>query len=164
MRYSVRINLADFIDTEDEPFILQYIKNICDELKVELFLKLWYEKDEIESDRVVAFVKRNETVLAEIGTNIHAGRGEGWQDKSWFNICRRTACADEKNYRHYYEYDSHDEILTALVEFRNTVYMSQRLSKDGGRPRPPFIKKPEPYKITIKKVARPNASDEHLQK
>ena len=120
IRYSVRIKLTDFIGTEFEEKIVTYIAEVARETGKRIFLKLWYKNDELTQSQVSDFVKKYETVLEDIGTNIHVGDVEPWQQKSWFNIKRRGE-STQMQYRHEYIYVDVDGIFLGLHVFKKMV-------------------------------------------
>lgn len=132
IRYSVRIKLTDFIGTEVEDEIVTYIADVARETGKRIFLKLWYKNGELTQSQVADFVKKYETILTDIGTNIHVGDIEPWQQKSWFNIKRRGE-STQMEYRHEHIYVDVDGIFLGLHVFKKMVIGVEKPPK----PQPP---------------------------
>ena len=153
IRYSVRINLTDFISTPEEPQIIEAVHAIGVETGKKVFLKLWYRKDELTQEQVLDFVKRYETILEDIGTNIHAGEHETWTQKSWFNM-RKRGTTTSTDYRHECTYGDPSGILRALNVFHTMVTKMGDINTVSGVP---SHKKENGghsngYRVTIKRV------------
>jgi len=154
IRYSVRIKLTDFINSPYEEQIIATICSIGEETGKRVFLKLWYLKDEIDQSQIMAFIKKYEDLLEDIGTNIHMGEHESWTQKSWFNI-RRKGTPSPIDYRHECYYNNAYGILEALSVFRvmllkmddiRAVQSTQPQKKESNG-------KQNGYRVTIKRVS-----------
>ena len=152
LRYSVRIKLTDFIGTHQEEQIIATVYEIGKETNQRIFLKLWYLENELKPEDVIAFVKKYEKMLEDIGTNVHMGEHETWTQKSWFNI-RKHGTTTSIDYRHECMYSNAFGILEALSIFRN---MMMKMNST-------IVQTPQPhkkengghqtgYRVTIKKV------------
>ena len=154
IRYSVRINLADFIASEYENEIVRKVLRIAMETRGHIFLKLWYNKDVVSQEQLVNFLNRHEQLLIEVGTNIHAGEHETWTQKSWFNI-RKKGTPSYADYRHEVLYDTTEDIIKCLEKFQSTVMCMDDVKVPQNSP----MKKELPpqqhngYRVTIKRVS-----------
>ena len=107
--YSIRINLEDFIgDGEQEKLILENLR-FCKKLVGKLFTTI-FKHNNLDEKEIKEFVKRNQEMLFELGTEITS------EDKfAWFII---DGCEIKKiNWR----YKWNGAILEGLVEYKKLV-------------------------------------------
>jgi hypothetical protein len=158
IRYTCRIKLTDFIETDFEIDVIDVAKMVSDTTRSSIFLKLWYEKDELTQNQILSFVKRYEPSLEAIGTNIHAGGYENWGMKSWFDI-RSAHQKKYRDYRHYFVYERPSDIVVGLIMFKNLVIQSENMTPQKVSLQP-YIKKENPkstdgkYKVTVRTIKK----------
>jgi hypothetical protein len=152
MRYSVRIKLTDFINTEYEDAIIKFIRQVGDGCGKRIFLKLWYVEKDLSKQNIIDFVKKHEIDLEEIGTNIHAGEHEVWTQRSWFNI-RKRGETSLTEYRHEYYYTEPSGILDGLKIFWTMVSKLNDFTFGVVQPKHETINRnPRGYRVVIKKM------------
>ncbi|MBC8427906.1 MAG: hypothetical protein H8D94_00385 [Candidatus Pelagibacter sp.] len=107
--YSIRIKLEDFIgDIEQEKLILENLR-FCKNVVGKLFTTI-FKHNNLNEKEIKEFVKRNQTMLFDLGIEITS------EDKfSWFTI------DDNKIKKINWRYKWDGSILEGLVEYKKLV-------------------------------------------
>ena len=126
-RFSMRIHLADIIDTETEKILMTVLADYRDKFEVPVLLKFWYRRGEVTEKAASAFFKRYGRLLAFYGAKIYCTdsikRYNG--DKAWLNVVERKEYEKIKpnsvSYRFSYVYDDETVIWGCVDSFLNLV-------------------------------------------
>lgn len=121
LRMSLRIKLTEFIDTEYEAEIVELINTYYSKLKYPFKLKLWYEKEELDQEKVIQFIKRWEPSWEDkYKTIFKSNSSQGIDDLTWFNIVPRLDATTA--YKYTFEYIQKDGDIQSLIRGINEFY------------------------------------------
>ena len=116
MKVNVRMNLFHFLNKP-------YEKEVTDKLSVisadsiVFYLRLWYEDGTISTKDLKEFLLKYESSL-HFKTNIRVGNNLKPGDFVWFNIVDNDNVGKLDRVRFEYIYNSEEQILKGLDEFR----------------------------------------------
>ncbi len=128
------MNLADIL--KNEKVIMEKLNEIHKN-SVHFFLKLWYEEDSLELEKIKKFAMDNENKL-HFKTSIKPNRSLESNDFIWFDIINAKYGGETNRIRFEHTYNSVDEILNCLEEF-------QRCAKFCTSEKPPKRQKRNDY-------------------
>lgn len=116
-KYSVRIKLTDFINTDIEEDILYFIKLIHNK-DITFDTVLWYYEFDITSREIDIFNKKYACDIESM--NIRVFKME-YEFPVWYDIVNVTDDETLKKHKFKSIYYKKDEILSCLVEFSNII-------------------------------------------
>jgi len=114
-KVSLRMKLSEFINTDYEPLIMEYIDE-CHNRKP-FFLNFWCNEGEIDVDTISRFADEHKSKL-HIRTVIKSTPVLGPNEFVWYDIIKKeddTQMGDRRRFIHNYE--SPDDLISALKSF-----------------------------------------------
>ena len=115
----VRMKLSDFMNTDNETEIMEMINKTHADLRITIFLHLWYENDEIDAIDLKDFLLRWEDKLhfrTKVNTTSKVSPGEF----IFYDIVPKGN-NDNKKYRFSYEYTGTLGIVSGLKQLYDWV-------------------------------------------
>jgi len=108
-----------------------------DNVSRQIFFVLWYPKNDIPSADIAKFVKTNQELLTNIGTQIKVGPAQSIMDSIWFDIIKRENLdSADSFYRFRYVYKKSDEgVIKGLENFEKVLKFtmsSKRKKRSSG--------------------------------
>ena len=122
-KYSIGLNLASFIDTEDESTIMETFNMIKNQLPESITIKLWYTEGEVKSSKLGRFMKEWGDLLAEYGSQMYCLTDKNNRSyNAWFNVLTRDEAKKIINVgRFQYYCEDNQKIWMGIFSFLKVV-------------------------------------------
>jgi len=111
----LRMNLADFINTDYEETVIDKIENAYKD-SIKFYLRLWYTDGELKATDLKKFLIKYESRL-HFKTTIKVGNQLKENDFIWFDIINKKDVINHNGVRFQYTYSRGEELIKGLDEF-----------------------------------------------
>ena len=119
MKISLRMNLSDFINKENEKDIINKLEDVHND-DIIYYLNLWYKDGTVTPEDIKKFLLEYESHL-HFKTTIKVDGKSHPNDFVWYDIVSRENANPKQRVRFQYIYNNNNQILTALDEFHKAA-------------------------------------------
>jgi len=119
MQISLRMNLSDFINKENERDVINKLEDVHYD-GIKYYLTLWYKDGTVTPEDIKKFLLEYESHL-HFKTNIKVEAKPHPNDFIWYDIVSRENANPKQNFRFQYIYDNRNQILDAIDEFHKAA-------------------------------------------
>ena len=119
MKISLRMNLSDFINKENERDVINKLEDVHND-DIKYYLTLWYKDGTVSPEDIKKFLLEYESNL-HFKTKIKVDGKLHPNDFIWYDITKKDDINHEQQIRFQYVFSNQKQIFEALNNFHSTA-------------------------------------------